>query len=121
MRWTPTIKGHDLCRLSANHAIERRIKSALAERTIKRRALAKGDDLHRRTADLAWVACASVNEQLLEEVARRAIRREKVTQRGATTRDCVGKNALHLVGELRIALPCQFSRGAARLAAFCAQ
>src|SRR6187402_883837 len=105
MRWTPTIKGRDLSRLSANNPIERRTKSALADRTIKRRALPKGDDLHRRTADLAWVAGASVHEQLLEEVARRAIRREKVTQRGAATRDCVGKNALHLVGKLRIALP----------------
>src|SRR5690606_18125897 len=72
-------------------------RSALAVPAPHRRSLADQGLFQRPPAGRAGLAAATVGGQFLLEIARRAVRREEVAQRGAATRDGVAEDAFHCV------------------------
>src|SRR5580765_1731318 len=100
----------------ARRACSRRRRwSALAARTVERRALTQRDRTDRRAADLARLACTAVDEEFLLEVARRAVGRNEIAQRRPTARDRMVEDALHFVGEPCIARERHRARRALRM------
>src|ERR1041384_3131597 len=86
--------------------------SALATRAIDRGALAPFGVLECAPAHLARRAGATVDVQLLLEIAGFAIRVDEIAQRGAAALDGVGEDGLDRVGQRRVSL----ARNAAGLA-----